>query len=98
MLDTMKKLIIELYKLYYRGAYDSVEKSILYAEETFSLYYKVNLNELHKAIQNYIDSIDKLWEDAYISQDRDKLNNHEFILGLGINDILNKYAIQDSND
>ena len=98
MLDTMKKLIIELYKLYYRGAYDSVEKSILYAEETFSLYYKVNSNELHKAIQNYIDSIDKLWKDAYISQDRDKLNNHEFILELGINDILNKYAIQDSND
>ena len=50
MLDTMKKLIIELYKLYYRGAYDSVEKGILYAEETFSLYYKVDSNELHKAI------------------------------------------------
>lgn len=98
MLDTMKKLIIELYKLYYRGAYDSVEKGILYAEETFSLYYKVNPNELHEAIQNYINSIDKLWEDAYISQDRDKLYNHEFILELGINDILNKYAIQDSND
>lgn len=98
MLNTIKKLIVELYKLYYRGAYDSVEKGILYAEETFSLYYKVNSNELHKAIWNYIDSIDKLWEDAYISQDEDKHINYELILELGINNILNEYSKQDSND
>lgn len=98
MLDTMKKLIIELYKLYYRGAYDSVEKGIIYAEETFSLYYKVNSNELHKAIWNYIDSIDKLWEDAYISNDENKWEIYHKVLELGINNILDKYSKQDSND
>ena len=98
MLDAMKKLIVELYKLYYRGAYDSAEKGILHAEEVFSLYYKINSDELHKAIWNYINSIDKLWEDAYISQNESKHKSYELVLELGINNILNEYSKQDSND
>ena len=98
MLDTMKKLIIELYDYRYLGAYDSIDEAIKYAEEAFSLYYKVDFNELHKAIFDYLDGINKLWEDAYISNDNNKWNTYRKVLKLGIDNILDEYIVtQDSN-
>ena len=50
MLEVFKKLINELYNSYYMGCYDTLDDAIIYAEEAFSLCYKVEFNELHKAI------------------------------------------------
>lgn len=92
MLETMKNLIIELYDYRNLGAYDSIDDAIKYAEEVFSLYYKVDFNELHKAILDYLDEIRKLWEDAYISSDKNKWEIYRKVLKLGINNILNEYS------
>lgn len=98
MLEVFKKLINELYNSYYMGCYDTLDDAIIYAEEAFSLCFKVEFNELHKEIQSYLDDIRKLWEDTYISGDENKWKVYCEIMKLGINNILDEYSKQDSND
>lgn len=98
MRNALNKLIIESYKLRYRGACDAVDNVIGYTEETFSIYYSVDLDEIHKEIQIYLNSIKELWIDANISSDNSKYEEYEKILEAGINNILNRYSTQGSND